>query len=118
MFNEQLSKEEYEQRLQEFNLQNPTHVAAVEARLTELRLRHPHLYSVQEKTENCTGNYIFESKNCKECYQVFRGEDCQYQHDADETKDTLHCYHNGWSEVLYDVYSTSHLRNSAFAAQC
>lgn len=118
MFNEELEKSEYERRLQEFDLQNPAHVAAVERRLREVRLRHPHLYSVQEKTEHCTGDYVFESKNCLDCYQVYRGEDCLFQHDADEIKDVLHCYHAGWSEVLYDVYSTSYLRNSAFTAQC
>lgn len=118
MFNEQLTKEEYEQRLGEFDLQSPMHITAVEEQLRQLRLQHPRRYSIQEQTQSCTGDYIFESKNCHECFQVYRGEDCLSQHDADQIKDVLHCYHAGWSEVLYDVYSSSHLRNSAFTAQC
>ncbi len=116
-FNEQLTKEEYEKRRREFDLQNPTHVKAVQERMQTLKLKHPHLYSVQEKTENCTGDYIFESKNCEQCFQVYRSHDCMYVHDA-ETKDALHCYHPGWSELTYETFSSVSFNCSAFSVQC
>jgi len=117
LFNEQLTKEEYEKKMKEIDLQNPVHVQAVTERLKALRLKHPHLYSVQEKTEHCTGDYIFECKNCVNCYQIYRSLDCMYVQDS-ETKDALHCYHPGWSELTYETYSSVTQRSCAFANQC
>jgi hypothetical protein len=117
LFNEQLSKEEYHRRIKEFDLQNPEHITEIKKRVEELRLKHPHRDSIQDKTENCTGNYIFESKNCHDCYQVYRSEDCMYISDA-EVKDCIDCYHPGWSEKLYEVYSAVGHQNTAFSIQC
>ncbi len=117
MFNEQLTKEEYNKRLTEMDLQNPTHVKAVRDRVLELRKSHPHLYSIQDKTENCSGDYIFESKDCHRSYQIYRSQDCMYIQDC-ETKDALHDYHIGWSELTYESYSSVRQRSTAFCIQC
>jgi len=117
MFNEQLSKEEYEQRILNFDLQNPTHVQAVEDRVHKLKMGHPHLYSIQEKNEDCTGDYIFESKDCTNCYQTYRSRDCINVNDT-ETTDCLDSYHIGWSQATYGSYSDVRQQNSAFNIQC
>ncbi len=117
MFNEQLTKDEYERRLTDFDLQNPDHVKAVMKKLNELRLKHPHLYSTQDKTEDCTGDYVFESKDCLFCYQLYNGRDCIYVQDSD-AKDCLDAYHVGWSSFNYEAYSTNSHKSAAFSAQC
>lgn len=117
IFNEQLTKEEYRRRLAEVDLQNLAHVSMVRGRVAELRRVHPHLYSVQDKTENCTGDYIFESKDCAHCFQIYRSRDCMYVQDA-ETNDALHCYHPGWSDFIYESYSPVRQRSTAFTVQC
>lgn len=118
MFNDQLTKEEYQARLRQFDLQNPEHIASVEKRLAEMMLQHPRLFSIQDKSEDCTGDYVFESKHCLDCYQTFRSRDYIHGCDTDEMKDSLDCYHAGWSEVIYESYSPVRQRNSAFTAQC
>jgi hypothetical protein len=118
IFNEQLSKEEYEKRVAQFDLQNPSHWKAVKKKLGDLRLNHPHLYSVQDKTENCTGDYVFESKNCINCYQMYRSEDSINIQDADETVNCLDCYHIGWSDYIYDSCSPVRQKGTAFVCQC
>lgn len=117
MFNEKLSKEEYHKRLKEFDLQNPDHIKDIKERVKVLKLKHHHLYSIQNKTENCTGDYIFESKDCIECYQAYRSRDCMYVQDT-ETKDSLDGYHAGWSDFTYDTYSAVNQRGVAFVSQC
>ncbi len=117
IFNEQLTKEEYRKRLKQFDLENPAHVALMRKRVMELRTEHPHLYSVQDKTDDCTGDYIFESKDCSHCFQMYRSRDCMHVQDA-ETNDALHCYHPGWSDFIYENYSPVRQKSTAFTIQC
>ncbi len=117
LFNEQFTKEEYEKRIKEFDLQDEEQVRQVQERLEGLKLQVPHLYSIQDKTENCSGDYIFESKNCHDCYQVYRSEDCMYVQDS-EVKNCLDGYHTGWSEMTYEVYSPIRQTATAFCSQC
>ena len=117
MFNEKLSKEEYEKRRASYDLHNPEHLQEIGTRTAELKSKHPHLYSIQEKTENCTGDYIFESKNCNSCYQLYRSEDCLYVQDS-EVKNCLDSYHIGWSGAIYECYSVVNQQASAFCSQC
>ncbi len=118
LFNEQLTKEEYESRVRQFDLQNPEHVHLVKERLDTLILKHPHLHSVQDKCEDCTGDFLFENKNCKNCYQMFRGRDNINSSDSDGASDMLDTYHCGWSEFLYCGYSPVRLKTSAWFCQC
>ncbi|MBI5411950.1 hypothetical protein HZA43_02100 [Candidatus Peregrinibacteria bacterium] len=117
IFNQQLTKEEYEIRIKQFDLNNLRHAKAVEERMEALEIKHPHLYSIQEKTEECTGDYIFESKNCQSCFQIYRSQDCMYVQDA-ETKDALDCYHPGWNQATYECYSPVRQTSTAFCSLC
>ncbi len=118
LFNEQLTKEEYESRLAEFDLQNPAHLQAVENRLQGLKTKHPHRYAHLDKCEDCTGDFDFESKSLINCYQMFRSRDCINCMDADGDVDLLDCYHPGWAELCYAGYSPVRLKTSAFFEQC
>ncbi len=118
LFNQQLTKEDYEARMAQIDLENPEHREAAMKKLVELKRNHPHLYSVQEKTEQCTGDYIFESKTCVDCFQMYRCEDCQWVQDTDGVQDALDCYHPGWSELIYESYSLVSQQSSAFCIQC
>ncbi len=114
LYNEQLTQLEYEEAIRKALLDPST----IEKRTTELRKKHHELYSIQEKTDNCTGDYIFESKNCKKCFQIFTSEDCEYVDDADDLRDSKDSYHCGWSQLLYETYSPVRLTSSSFCTQC
>lgn len=117
MFNEQLTQTEYEQTVRSMH-----HRVASDAsflrRLQQLLATHPRRASTQEKTIECTGDYIFESARCTACFQAFRSEDCVNVHDADDVKDSRDTYHAGWSQLLYETYSPVRLHMSAFTSQC
>ncbi len=117
IFNEQLTKGEYLRRKKELDIENAHHVRLVEDQLKAMRAKHPHLYSIQDKTEDCTGDYLFESKDCVNCFQLYRSQDCINVQDA-ESRDALDCYHPGWSELTYETYSSVTARACAFTIQC
>lgn len=117
-FNEQLSKDEYMKRVQEIDTSDYSKQSEIKQPLQKLILAHPHLYSAQDKTENCTGDNLFQCKNCHQAFQAYTSQDCLYLQDAEDITNSLDAYHVGWSTALYDCYSSSHLQTSAFFAQC
>ena len=61
-----------------------------EDKFEEVKISVPHKYIHGNHNENCTGDYIYHSKNCHDCYNVNDAEDCGYLIDAvNKTKD---CY--------------------------
>jgi len=78
MFNEQLSQEEYEKRLQELDLTNLQQRELVLKKVQELQKDSPNLSLHQFQVEDCIGDHLTESKNCYQCYDAFALEDCLY----------------------------------------
>jgi hypothetical protein len=77
-FNEQLSREEYLKRISQIDFGSFKEYQ----KLKRQALEHFNNYSAkaiyQRLTQNCTGTYLNESKNCQECYEVAHAEDCKY----------------------------------------
>ena len=78
IFNEQLTKEEYEKRKAECLFGSRATVDAMKQRFAEFILSKPrkHMTSVQE--DNCTGNHIQECRDCIECFHAHESESCTY----------------------------------------
>ncbi len=77
-FNEQLTKETYQEKIKEFDL--GSYKGYEEARITSREfwrtvVPRPVYISM---SPNSTGNYIFSSKNCKESFDVANAEDCKF----------------------------------------
>lgn len=87
MFNEQLTKEVYAQRLAQIDLANQSHRNFIEQKVETLRKTAPQLNMHQLRTEDCIGENITESKNCYQCYDTFASEDCFYTIEANANKD-------------------------------
>lgn len=77
-FNEQLTKEEYERRMAPFDFSNPEHKAFAMERFEKLKLAFPRKAYIGEMNENVSGNYVYESKDCSDCYGVRESRDCRY----------------------------------------
>ena len=70
LYNEQLSKEEYQERIQD--------IVFDESQFEALDQEHPRLFSHQYNCEDCFGDYISNSKNCYQCFGINNMEDCLY----------------------------------------
>ncbi len=77
-FNEQLSKEEYKKRLSAIDLGSYRSYKEYKNKAEESWKKFPPQPIYNEFTTNSTGSYVFESKNCKECYDVAFAEDSKF----------------------------------------
>jgi hypothetical protein len=78
IFNQPVGKEEFEKYRKELGNLTPRTIAQLRQRLGELKSTVPHRGSHIYGSENCTGDAIYNSKNCKHCFDVTDCEDSKY----------------------------------------
>lgn len=112
--NEPLSKEEYQKRLADF--QGNAELMEQMKKLYRDQVRSmKRKYSNIVNCENCTGDYIENSKNCLDCYDVNESEDCRYVQVGVNVKDNYDCSNMYLKpEVCYYTLGTIEVYNSAF----
>lgn len=80
-FNEQLTKEEYFERIKEFNSGSFSATEAVKNAVQKFWLTLPVRYSQNIRSTNSTGDKIFDSNNIKDSYYVRDSENLAYCQD-------------------------------------
>lgn len=102
-FGEQLSKEEYEKRTKDLI----GSYAAMEKTSNDFKkysLKFPRRENNNIKTIDSTGDYLFECKNVKNCFESFDCENCKYSHFLKHTKDSYDVLGFGYgSELLLET---------------
>ncbi len=78
IFNEPYSKEDYFDEIKKWNLGSYKIYQEVKKRAEEHWKKFPPDPIYQKFAINSTGNRIYESKNCKECFEVSYAEDCKW----------------------------------------
>jgi hypothetical protein len=76
--NEQLTKDEYEKKLRELNLGSWSGYQAAKKQAHNFWKTQAPKPLYMKMSPDSTGNYIFQCKNCKECYDASDSEDCKY----------------------------------------
>jgi hypothetical protein len=76
--NQPLSKEEYEQHLTELRPLTTEKIRILRQKFAELKRPLPHRASHTFGSEDCTGDMIFNSKNCQYTFDCTGCEDCKY----------------------------------------
>jgi hypothetical protein len=106
IFNIQYSKDEYFAKLKELNLESNASIADIKRQVLEFWNQYPRrMYTGNSLNVQVTGDYIYESKNAKDCYMVSGAEDCRYVQfiSVASAKD---CYdYTGWgngAELVYE----------------
>ncbi len=101
-FNEPLSREEWLARVGEIS-GSYLKIEEMKKKFSEFSLKFPHRSNNNLKTTNCTGDYLFESKNCHNCFEVSFCEDMHNVFSVKLAKDCAdmigHCRN---SELLYN----------------
>jgi hypothetical protein len=101
-FNEQLSPEEYKRRLDEI-LGSYAKTQEARQRFEALAVTLPRRENSNLKNEDCSGNYIFESKNVHNSFEITKGENCKYAFAIKFTKDSYDLVGHGYdSELLLE----------------
>ncbi|MBI1812939.1 hypothetical protein HY285_05705 [Candidatus Peregrinibacteria bacterium] len=120
MFNQQLSKEQYESHLKSFDPCNPAHMNAARAQFEALKLKHPRKAFIGEQNENVTGNYIDESKDCSSSFGLRGCRDCRHCLYVREAKDCMdYLVWGDRAERIYDCECCGHnIQNLHFCCDC
>lgn len=113
IFNRQLTKEEYEEKIQKYKLLAPDKVLKM---LEELKLSYPITQSAAERNVNSPyGNYVYDCKNCYMCFDVGRSEDSSYLFDcADDKKSMDMSYTYQGTHNSYQIVDSINIYNSSF----
>ncbi|MEZ6209400.1 MAG: hypothetical protein R3B64_02400 [Candidatus Paceibacterota bacterium] len=127
--NKQLTKEEYKNKIKEFDLgsykvRKDLYIKWIDI----IKNKSIHKFSIIERSTNCTGNIIFHSKNCKDCFECSKTEDSKYITTGVSLKDSMDSYHvgTGATELIYETHALtgtncmfSHLcYDSSFVSYC
>jgi hypothetical protein len=123
IFNVQYSKEEYEEKVKEFRLDTWSGLRAFKKKADEFWLTQPYReYHGHSFNLNVTGEYIYTSKNSKDCYILNGAENCKYCQliTVDGSKDCMD--YTGWghnAELLYECLQVGEGASSCkFASHC
>lgn len=115
LFNKPVSEAEWKQQVPQL-LASYQQLQQGIKRAYELGLAVPRLYNSVYNSEDCTGNYIWNSKNVKLSFDVRNGENLKYcWYSPWDGKDNMDCYANGEGELLYDANYGAPSRNVQFA---
>lgn len=115
-FNQQLSKEEYFKKLEEWKKYSKEQIMHY---VDQLKLKTPRAFVHQANNEDSSGDYIYNCKGAKHSFDVKDLEDCMYMNNSVEVKDTLDCSNMYFkSELNYQVMSAMNLYNSNFCVTC
>jgi hypothetical protein len=77
-FNEQLTKEEYQKRVEQFNLGSIQNVEKIKKQAYELSLKYPRRASQGRNNSDISGDYVYNSKNAHEVYFVSDSENIKF----------------------------------------
>ncbi len=110
--NRQCTEDEYKREMTALFPLSAESVAAFRRQYIDMkqhRAIHPATYQLQ--SEQCSGDLLFTSKNCFECYDSISMHDCRYCYDGIDAKDSADVYHVGWAELMYECHAISHAYN-------
>lgn len=102
IFNEQYTKEEYEKKKKEMQLDRRDQLQKYRKQLTEFELKFPHRYAFVFKSTATTGNVLYNCKNVHDCFYFKELEDCKYMVIGDGGKDTYDCNNTGRPTLCYE----------------
>ena len=102
IFNQQLTKEEFSKRKNEL-LGNRSAILNTKEQFEKLQRAVPRKYIHGDKNENVVGDFVWNSRNCFECYDTSNAEDCRYCTWFLDGKDSMDIFSWGEAELCYEV---------------
>jgi hypothetical protein len=114
--NKQYTKEAYFEKLKEFKLSS----SAVREELYRkyldlLKKKALYRFAFIERSVNCSGNFVFASKNSRYLFDADKVENSAYLTTAPEIKDSMDAYHFGFAtELVYECHALIHAYDNQF----
>ncbi|MFC1810170.1 hypothetical protein ACFLZH_01600 [Patescibacteria group bacterium] len=113
VFNKEVSKEEYFEKRKE--IMEMLEKEGLETLLEQFKkLKSQAIFKNLEvqNNENSFGNYLYDSKNVKNCFDLSYAEDCRYVYTGFQAKDLMDVSHTTDAEIGYDSTSLGYNSNN------
>lgn len=107
--NKKYSRQEYQEIISKYDFKDPQTIEKLIQEYQEERKKHQLKNHHNTGSENCTGEYILNSKNCQNCYIMAKNcEDCRYiLNGFPSFKDAMDCTYSGENaELFYETMAT------------
>jgi len=109
---DQLSKEEYKQKIREIDLGSFSQLEALRREFISVKQGAVHKYANIVNSVNCTGDNLRDSKNSSYCFDNISLEDSSYNANGFSIKDTYDSYGAGICERMYEVMNSGDQTNN------
>lgn len=116
--NEQLSKEAYEKKVAEFDFTNPASYQKAWQLFEQARPQFIKRAHYVLNSENCTGDFLVNCKNCVESFFTDESQDCQAVLRGTQMKNSFDSVVGGLCELTYNVLQPGWLYRSAYSMSC
>lgn len=108
ILNKKYSPEEYEKFKKDFLIKLSKDQKQIEKMFKDIKSQTVHKNLTQTNAENCIGDFINDSKNIKNGFNISRSEDCINIYDCDNIKDCYDNYSNDHKSELCLECDTCH----------
>ncbi len=106
ILNKQYTKEEYGQKLASMRLSCRSGFDDADKQFSAFRLTVPSLFSYQINSQDCTGDYITNSSDCRACFDTTDTENAAFlQYSVNHNKDLYDGSYSGGCEIGYNNLS-------------
>ncbi|MFA6024602.1 MAG: hypothetical protein WC777_05375 [Candidatus Gracilibacteria bacterium] len=119
LFNQKYSKEEYQEKIKEYRLDSYAGLQAAKKVWEDFSAQWPKMRHIILNSENCSGESIYNSKNCTDCYTVSNCEDCRFVLNSVDTKDSYDFFAYGMKTALmYEAITIAGCYDLKFCTYC
>jgi len=102
IFNKQYSQQDYEELKKKLDLSYSKNHKQIIEEFNKVKLNIPHRDMVSVNVEDCSGNYLYESKNTQNSFDSKRCHDCSYLAQTIDMKDCYDCNYTEENELCLD----------------
>lgn len=103
IYNKPYSESDYFKFIGDLGMDRSETLTSAREKFNSLLLKQPRLCLNNLNNENCIGDYLYNSKNCFQCFNALDSESSSYIYDAVKCKDCVDCNEIGYSELCYQV---------------
>lgn len=119
ILNKPYSKKEYFKRIAEIKAHGKNGTKDFLREFEELKKKTPRLFMHVVDNENCSGDYLYHSKNSHGCFDCKKMEDCMYMTSSIEDRDCMEMSNSYFGcELSYEVMSSIELYNCNYSNFC
>lgn len=119
LLNQQYTKQEYDAKIKTLSLASHAQLVGLQKQFEALLRQSPHRALNIVSSEDCTGDNIFNSKNCVQCFYIDGSHDNKYCFDSLNITDCYDVYSAGFDcELQVETHACNRTKYSGFCNTC